>query len=255
MIQRLLLIALACLPFLGSAQCVPDTSITHNVNGVYPDSATGLPHAIVGSTYSTDIQIKVLRDTTYSLGPLTLPAVIDSFNITGVRGLPAGFTYSCNPSGCSFPGGSSACLNLTGPAPTISMVGVYPITVNVTAYGTVTGLGSATQDDSISYYSLYIDNSTGISLVSTPERLTVSNFSPNPASAASLLILGVPTAGVARIEMTDLIGNRISERSVSLDKGMNRVTVDLSDLHAGIYLAKVYFGKEAVMRRLIVTNR
>lgn len=253
--QRLLVILLACFPFISSAQCVPDTSITHNVNGVYPDSATGLPHGMVGSPYSTDIQIKVLRDTTYSLGPLTLPAVIDSFNITGVRGLPAGFSYSCNPSGCSFPGGSSACMNLTGPAPTVNMVGAYPITVNITAYGTVTGLGSATQDDSISYYTLYIDNATGVSLIATPEKLTVSNYSPNPAMLSSVLSVGVPVGGVARMEMTDLIGNRISERTLSLDKGMNRVTVDLSDIRPGIYLTKIYFGKDAVLRRLIVTNR
>src|SRR4051812_1294579 len=109
------------------AQCIPDTSITHNEAGIYPDSATGLPHAVVGVAYSTVIQLKVLTDTS--------GVTVDSIDITNVTGLPAGFTYQCTPSSCHFPGGSDACILLTGPAPTVAMAGqIYPLTVNATLY-------------------------------------------------------------------------------------------------------------------------
>ena len=43
-------------------------------------------------------------DTTY----LGLPAIIDSINVTGVTGLPSGFSYSAIPA-TGFPGGSNGC--------------------------------------------------------------------------------------------------------------------------------------------------
>src|SRR5438046_195158 len=102
----LLVVAVAFAGSTSFAQCVPDTSITHNDPGVYPDSATNLPHAIVGIPYSTVIQLKVLTDTTTMIGPITVPVTIDSIIATNVSGLPAGYTYNCTPSTCVFLGGS-----------------------------------------------------------------------------------------------------------------------------------------------------
>jgi hypothetical protein len=231
-----------------NAQCVPDTSITHNVNGIYPDSLTGLPHATVGVNYATVIQLKVLQDTTY----FGLPATIDSMVVTGVSGLPSGFYYSCTPSGCSFPGGSDACILLEGPAPASSAVGAYPIVVDILAYGRVTGLGALSVPASITRYTIYIDNNTGINPVGSPARLTASEFTPNPARSFSRLTVGCPENGVAHIQLLDLLGNTVRDDYQQLDRGWNTVTVAADDLRPGIYLAKVYFGKEVVIRRMIV---
>ncbi len=238
----------------AQAQCIPDTNVTHNVNGVYPDSATGLPHAMVGDPYATTIQLKVVRDTMYAVGPLMFPAVVDSLVITGVTGLPAGFSYTCTPPNCSFPGGSDGCILLQGPAPTVSAVGVYPITVDIMAYGTVTGLGPATVPSSIGYYAITIDNSTGISVVA-PNRLTVSEFTPNPVAQSAYIKIGLPEAGRVRMETTDLLGNRIQDVSVMADRGWNTLSVNADDFRPGIYLTKIYFGKDAIIRRMIVTSR
>ena len=89
-------VAILCSIALRSeGQCIPDTSITHNVNGIYPDTLTGLPHATVGVPYSTVIQIKVIRDTTYN----GAPAQVNTFTITGVTGLPTGWSYTCTRPG------------------------------------------------------------------------------------------------------------------------------------------------------------
>ena len=118
--KKLITLIAVCFAFSNSsiAQCVPDTAITHNVPGIYPDSATGLPHSYVGLAYLADIQVKVLTDTVY----LGFPATIDSIKINSVSGLPAGFTYDCTPSNCVFPGGSDACIQLTGAAPNSGMM-------------------------------------------------------------------------------------------------------------------------------------
>src|SRR5689334_1207210 len=119
----LFLVASALAGSYAFGQCVPDTSITHNDPGVYPDSATNLPHSVVGIPYSTTIQMKVLTDTTAMVGPITVPVTIDDVTVNTVTGLPPGYSYSCNPANCVFPGGSDACVLLQGPAPTGAEVG------------------------------------------------------------------------------------------------------------------------------------
>ncbi len=112
------------------AQCVPDPTIT--APGIYPDVLTNLPTGTAGLFYSTDIQVKVLSDTT--VGALTV--IVDNITIDSVSGLPAGFSYSCTPSNCVFPGGSNGCIRLSG---TSIISGTYPLNVYVTLNGTLFG--------------------------------------------------------------------------------------------------------------------
>ena len=99
---------------------------------------------------------------------------------------------------------------------------------------------------------IYIDNNTGINPVGSPARLTASEFTPNPARSFSRLTVGCPENGVAHIQLLDLLGNTVRDDYQQLDRGWNTVTVAADDLRPGIYLAKVYFGKEVVIRRMIV---
>ena len=65
-----------------SGQCTPDSSITHNDPGIYPDTIVNLPHATIGLAYVASIQINVITDTVY-LG-FTVP--VDSVVIDNVIG-------------------------------------------------------------------------------------------------------------------------------------------------------------------------
>jgi hypothetical protein len=255
--RKLLLTAvtavLSLIAFSSGAQCIPDTSITHNVNGIYPDSATGLPHANVGVPYSTVIQLKVLRDTTYN----GAPAQVNTFTITGVTGLPTGWTYSCTPSSCAFPGGSDACLLLQGPAPSVGQVGVYPLTVNLSVAGVLypnTFPIPLTIPSSITQYTIYIDNTTGINTAVLPGRFTVSDFAPNPFSSSSKLMIGVTESGTVRMEILDVLGNKVRETNYPVQRGWNSIQVDADNLRSGIYLSKIYNGKDVTVRRMIVNG-
>ncbi|MBL0032506.1 MAG: hypothetical protein IPP27_10130 [Bacteroidetes bacterium] len=84
--KKIYLMIAICIAFVSasSAQCIPDTSITHNVPGIYPDTLIGLPHSYVGVPYQADIQVKVFTNTTY----MGVPATIDSIIVISVAGLP-----------------------------------------------------------------------------------------------------------------------------------------------------------------------
>ncbi|MFM2206277.1 MAG: hypothetical protein RL213_252 [Bacteroidota bacterium] len=234
--------------FTASSQCVPDTSITHNVNGVYPDSATGLPHATQGQVYTTTIQLKVVRDTAY----LGLPATVDSMNITSVTGLPSGFTYSCTPSNCSFPGGSNACILLQSTGPVNVPVATYPISVGLMVYGRLFG-AATTVPSAITSYSIVVDAPAGISNNSLPTGFSVSEFTPNPAGSASRLTVGVTAPGNIVLETIDLLGNVVRRESHDAARGWNTYSFSVDDLTAGVYLTRVLSGKDMIIRRLVVS--
>lgn len=187
--KKLFTLIALCIAFSnsGSAQCVPDTSITHNEPGIYPDMATGLPHSYVGLSYLADIQVKVLTDTTY----MGFPGTIDSINITSVDGLPPGFNYTCTPENCSFPGGSDACIQLVGNAPTSAITGAYPLVINLTIYGQAFGIPQSIQDVNDSY-TIYIEHNVGITPI-TNLNFTVGQNTPNPSSTTTLIPVNVPS--------------------------------------------------------------
>lgn len=251
MIKRISLIILLCFIFVlsGNSQCVPDTSITHNQPGIYPDSATGLPHAFVGIPYSSVIQVFVPLDTVYN----GFPATIDSINATNVTGLPPGFTYICTPSNCSFPGGTSACILLQGPAPTTGMIGTYPILVELDVYGRVFSIPQTIQDVNDNY-SIVIESTTGLWSVSNGS-FAVKQNSPNPFGRYSNIPVNSKVNGYINLKITDLLGNVVLNQQRSVQKGINNISVDALNFEAGIYLYTISDGKNSVTRRLVVSGK
>ncbi len=248
--RKLFTLIALCIAFSnsGSAQCVPDTSITHNEPGIYPDMATGLPHSYVGLSYLADIQVKVLTDTTY----MGFPATIDSINITSVVGLPPGFSYSCTPVNCSFPGGSDACIQLVGTAPTTAITGAYQLTINLTIYGQEFGIPQSIQDV-IENYTIYVEHNFGITPI-TNLKFTVGQNTPNPSSTTTLIPVNVPRNAVVHFTVSNLLGKQVISRDVNLQKGSNSIPVNLQSLQPGIYLYNISYGGNSVTRRMIVSE-
>lgn len=249
--------AFICLILSGlyaSGQCIPDTNITHNDVGIYPDSATGLPHALTGQPYSTVIQIKVGVDTTFvdPITGFTLPAIIDSIKIINVTGLPSGFSYSCTPSNCVFPGGSDACISLQGPSPSSNMVGLYPIVVQLRGFGTVFGTPQIiNQNDSD--YAITIDSTTGIGMIDR-NTFTVGQNQPNPAKTYT----NIPVAFLRNEQITftlsNLLGVKVTSGNFTFQRGKSFIPVDLHGLQPGIYIYTVSNGRNYITRRMIISN-
>ncbi|CAN5442906.1 hypothetical protein BH11BAC1_BH11BAC1_22300 [soil metagenome] len=252
----LFLVAAGLISFGSFAQCVPDTSVTHNEPGVYPDSATNLPHAIVGIPYSTVIQLKVLTDTTTMIGPITVPVTIDSIIATNIAGLPAGYTYNCTPITCVFLGGSDACILLQGPAPTGAEIGmVYNIHVEVTVYGHITGTGTTlpAQSANVDYYYIQVDDNVGISSLGSSKFEVLQN-NPNPFHGISTVEYVSPKASMITVKVSNMLGKTIFTKMVWAKSGMNKITFNAKEFEPGIYFYTISSDKNSVTKRMIVDN-
>ena len=243
------LIFLVMLNMITWGQCIPDTSITHNRPGTYPDTITGLPHAFTGQAYSTVIQVKVLTDSTTSGG---LTGIIDSIVIENVLGLPNGFSYICTPAGCSFPGGSNGCITLMGTAPTIQMVGTYHLIVKSTYYFKVFGIPQTYPLD-ITGYSIIIDTTTGLTSLEKVNFSAGQNI-PNPAKDFTLVPVFLSHPGEVSLTVVNLIGKKVLSHTFYLQKGKTNIPLDLSGLQPGIYLYSFSIGINNVTRRMIISN-
>jgi hypothetical protein len=256
--KSLSLLAAICLSgFATFAQCVPDTSITHNDPGVYPDSATNLPHAIVGIPYSTVIQLKVLTDTTTMIGPITVPVTIDSIIATNITGLPPGYAYNCTPPTCSFLGGSDACILLQGPAPTPQEIGmVYQIHVEVMVYGHITGTGTTlpAQASNVDYYFIQIDDNVGINSHSTSTFQVLQN-NPNPFHGISTVEFNSPKSAMVTVKVANMLGKTISTKTILAKSGLNKFMFNADEYEPGIYFYTISSEKNAVTKRMIVDNQ
>ena len=239
-----ILVMFTCLT--GWSQCIPDTSITHNQPGTYPDSASGLPHAITGQAYSTVIQVKVLTDST--VGGLT--GIVDSIVIDNVIGLPNGYSYSCTPTGCSFPGGSDGCITLSGPG--LSNTGNYPLTVQSTIYYKIFGTPQTLQNDITGYY-IVVDTTVGLSF---PEKqiFSAGQSIPNPAKDFTTIPLFLPHSGEVTLSVINLIGKSVYTHTFYLQKGKTNIPLDLHGIQPGIYMYSLSNGTSTVTRRMIVSN-
>jgi hypothetical protein len=184
------------------------------------------------------------------LGPFQ--AIIDSVNIEDVSGLPPGFTYSCTPSNCSFPGGTNGCILLEGQAPSNQLVGNYPLVVHLRAYGTILGTPS-TLVDSSDDYSIVVDSTTGIGSIEKPSFSAGQNL-PNPAKEFTLIPVTMVHPQEVSLTVSNIIGKKVISRMYDLQKGKTNIQLDLHGLQPGIYLYTFSDGVNSVTRRMIISK-
>ncbi len=245
--KKIFLLAVVCFTLeQGFAQCIPDVSIVDS--GIYPDSATGLPHAYVGVAYSADIQVRVPVDTIY----FGLPAIIDSINVINVTGMPAGFTYSCTPSRCSFPGGSNGCMLLQSSNPALNLVGVHPIVVEMTVYGRIFGTPQnipSTNDN----YAIVIENNVAV-ISPVVNTFSVGQNVPNPSKNLTEIPLTMVNSGYVNIKITDLIGKVVYTSKVFLQKGNSNIPLNTSIFNKGLYIYTITNGINTASKRMIIAG-
>ena len=108
-----------------SAQCIPDPAI----GNAYLFPAV-LPFATANVPYSQVVTFRVPLDSDIVLSGLTVHAHVDSAKCILIKGVPQGYTFQCNNSGCVWLGGTMGCALLSGVGDT-TKIGVYPIMVYV----------------------------------------------------------------------------------------------------------------------------
>lgn len=118
----------AMMPVSATGQtCTPDTQYT--TTGFYPSV---LPALCTNIPYNEAITVVIPTDSTVNFPPFgVVTLTVDSVVVNNVTDLPTGITYSCNPSNCSFVGGSTGCILLSG-TPTTS--GTFGVDLDVSLY-------------------------------------------------------------------------------------------------------------------------
>jgi len=237
-------------------QCTPNVALT--ATGYYPDSVQGLPPAFATVLYSTVVQVRTPKDTVIApFGTIT----INYIQLDSVKGLPAGFTYTTNPSTGKFPGGSNGCILLTGtgtvPQETggPKLDGKYPIIVYYHTNVTVPVVGVTNQAGTNDYYHITMLPASAAGIVeSENEKFNVLPNSPNPANNHTDICYWTP--GVdnnVEFKVYNVLGSQIASRMIRSDKGSNKYTFDTSSLTPGIYLYSLKSGDRTISRRLIVS--
>lgn len=142
------LLVLTCFFQVRAQVCSLDT---FTVAGIYPDTLVNLPTGYANAAYGTVIQIRVFTDTMSVGGNVH----VTDITVNSVTGMPAGFTYACNPVNCAFPGGGNGCIYLSG-NPTLAQVGSYNLVVNVTLHGKLLNVIPVSQSSQILGYKINI---------------------------------------------------------------------------------------------------
>jgi hypothetical protein len=225
-----------------SAQCTPDPLV--NAPGIYPDSATNLPHATVGVPYSTTMTACVPHD--------TLGLTFDSVGVTSITGLPTGFSYTPNSASGYWHGAAVAgtvnkgCILISGPAPTAGQAGTYPLTIHVNA------VVFHTQNPyTLTYYKIVIDPASSVSEL-IPSNLVIYQNSPNPFSDKTDISFSSPVKSNYNFTVSDMIGKVVYSEVFSAKEGRNVITFSADDLRPGLYLYRLSNGKECITKKMTV---
>ena len=239
--------------FVGAqAQCTPDPQFT--IAGIYPDSATGLPNAMVGQAYNEVITIISPVDTSTVIFGQTVSVTIQTIELTGVTGLPPSFSYDCATTNCIFAGGSSSCAVLTSAGPTSAEIGSHQVIMNTTTTVDAGLFGIQTQNDVVDYYYINVSNATSVINQFNDFTFELKDIFPNPLNSnAKIQFISGISADVVFTVYNNL-GEKIEERNIAASRGVNNVEISANDYANGMYLYSINNGIQIVSKRMIIAN-
>jgi len=237
------------------AQCVPDQQFTSP--GIYPDQATNLPSANVGQPYSAIITALTPLDTVVDISGLLLNVTIANIDLTSITGLPNNFTYDCQPSNCSFPGGAYSCAEISSTIdPTISDIGVYPLIMTTSTLAiNVPLLGTYTQVDTVDYFFIEITSATSNDIgYFNDNSFEIKNIYPNPIKNNSKLYFITGNSKKINLVIYNTLGNIVSDQFLTSNRGVNDINLNLSHLSDGIYTIVLKSDNKSISSKIIVSK-
>jgi hypothetical protein len=236
-------ISLLSLTQFAKAQCVPDPAI--NTSGTFP---AVLAEAKVGEAYEQVIQYYIVKDTTVTVPQLgTVNAKIDTLWITGVVGMPDGFTYTCHNKDCKITGGSGGCAKLSG-TPKSGQAGIYPLAVLIQIRATAF-LGplpvAQTVNDTNARYAIIVNHASGTNELINTESLLVY---PNPAKENVQFYLP-EYRGEGSVSLYNMRGQLVQTKNLALNRTVE--SIDLQELPAGLYQLNLTTSKGSFTKKFI----
>lgn len=242
--KKLILTLLLSFPFITSiyAQCTPDPTLTALItepagsrhDTLYTPNDTVpyvvLPHAQVGQNYHEVLYVNVPTDTS----AFGLSATINYITLDTIINLPTGLYVNCNPTNCTFMGGTSGCVSMDGVSQVADSVEMQ---IAVTVHITVGGLPTPIRDTIGGFY-FVSKGSMPVSINEISEASETPKVYPNPANNQVSFDFKA-NSGSAVLTVTNLLGQAVAEKSIVTQGGINTFTLDVSQLKSGIYLYSI----------------
>ena len=251
--KKILLTLALAFAFIGAnAQCTPDPQFT--IAGIYPDSATGLPNAMVGQAYNEVITIISPVDTSVVILGQSIPVTIQTIELTSVTGLPASFSYDCATTNCIFAGGSTSCAVLSSASPTIAEIGSHQIIMNTTTTVDAGLFGIQTQDDVVDYYYINVTNATSVINQFNDFSFELKDVFPNPVNNNAKIQFVSGNSIDVVFTVFNYLGKKIEEKNITAIRGVNDVEISAKDYANGVYLYSISNGLQVVSKRMIIAN-
>jgi len=233
------------------AQCTMDPAVVAaNIPGIFPTPVDTLPSGKVGGAYSKDFTIIIPADTTISIPPAPATTLtVNSVTITGITGLPAGLTHTCDVTSCLWPGNSKGCFVIDG---TPTQAGTFTVSVEVVVNVDAPIIGATDAPTQNIDYTLVIDPSgVGISPVDG-SAFEVYPISPNPSTNGAEIKFNAPDYRAVNLTVHNMIGALVMSKQIAADQGMNTVTFGADDLKAGVYIVTLSDGDSSATKRMVV---
>ena len=230
--------------------CIPDPQYTNTSTqkGTHPDTIVNLTQANAGTPYSQTITIVVPPDTTV---PILGTIVWDSTVLTGITGLPAGFTYACSnssakPNLCSWKGNSIGCVIITG-TPGVADIGTHPLQFMTSNY--IAG-STAANPYTVKGYKIIVNPANAAN--ENPNIQIIEQNNPNPFEDKTEILFTAEDFGTAQFKVYNMVGTAVQEYDIAVKKGVNKLVLDAKDFDSGIYFYALVNGKNAFTRKMIV---
>lgn len=226
------------------AQCTPDPNLKSTAT-----LPAVLDTAYAGKLYTQEIKFFITRDTNVFVPQLgtNLNARIDTLWITGVQGMPDGFTYACHNADCKILGGTAGCATITG-TPTQAQIGIYPLLVLIKVRATAF-LGPApisqNANDTNARYSIVVSG------VNSKPELSMSGepiLFPNPAKE-ELQVYIPELAGEASFEIQNIQGKTIQIGRLQKQEVSH---VSLQAYEPGVYFIHFLNGNKKLSKKFLV---
>jgi hypothetical protein len=215
--------------------CSPDTTITKP--GIYPEY---LDTGMVGQAYEHVFQILSIKDTMVPFGPNIVTATVDSISIDSIVGIPASFSYGCEPANCVYTWENVGCAKLSG-TPTTGDIGTHPLEIHVTYYASYGSFKIPVQD-TIDEFSLVIESSaSGVSSIIRSGLI----ISPNPSHSGIFYIQS--SSLISEFRIYDAQGQVLQVEELN---GING-SFDISSMPRGIYFLELITDSGRSVHRLM----
>jgi hypothetical protein len=127
--------------------------------------------------------------------------------------------------------------------------------VNVLVSYTIIGVPGLPIAQTFSYYTILINQATGLPSDISQVGFDLLQNIPNPADDYTDIAFTSPISGDFTLKIFNMIGREVSSRVIRGMAGMNSTRVETAGFAPGVYMISIESGSGVATRRMIVSRK